>query len=346
MQDISRTFPKVLDLQCGGGHFARALAAHAKEGGKWSPGIEQLVVADSSASQLHRGLAVTRGFQAGQEAAPSLASSQYTDADADEMSALNFDDDEGSVEPPAADVPTTPAHPLAGTTVVPVVCSEEYLPFPPASFDLIVANLNLQWTNDLPGALKQLRTALKPDGLLLAAMVGGETLHELQVSSAMADFDRRGGPLPHVSPMTRMSDVGGLLQGAGFALPTVDTEEVQVGYGTAAVLMEHLQGSGDSSAGAKARVTPRVDTMLATAAAYHVLHSEEPWRTVQSRLEQASSAEAAEAVDTSVVATLHIIYASGWAPHESQQKPKARGTAKKHFEEFGAAPETAQTGDK
>ena len=343
MQDISRTFPSVLDLQCGGGHFAKALAAHAKEGGNWSPGIEQLVVADGCPAALSRGLQVTRSLTAGTAAAPSLASSQYTDVDAEEMGSLDFDDEPGSDNvdlQAAAGGAAAPPHPLQDTTLVPVVCSEEYLPFKPETFDLIIANLNLQWTNDLPGALKQLRAALKPDGLLLAAMVGGETLHELQVSSAMADFDRRGGPLPHVSPMTRMSDVGGLLQGAGFALPTVDTEEVQVGYGTAAVLMEHLQGSGDSAAGSKARVTPRIDTMLASAAAYHVMHSEEPWSSVQQQLESASPQQA-EAVDTSVVATLHIIYASGWAPHETQQKPKARGTAKKHFGDFAEAPTTA-----
>ena len=340
MQDISRTFPRVLDLQCGGGHFAKALAAHAKEGGNWSPGITQLVVADSSPAALRRGMEITKGLTSGTRSAPTLASSQYTDADAVDMDSLDFDDELGNKAPAEQHAASrqAPAHPLQDTALVPVVCSEEYLPFPPESFDLIVANLDLQWTNDLPGTLRQLRSALRPDGLLLAAMVGGDTLHELQVSSAMADFDRRGGPLPHVSPMTRMSDVGGLLQGAGFALPTVDTEEVQVGYGTAAVLMEHLQGSGDGAAGSKSRVTPRIDTMLATTAAYHVMHSEEPWAKVQAQLEGAASADEAAEVDTSVVASLHVIYASGWAPHESQQQPKARGTAKKRFDEFAEAP--------
>ena len=336
----------MLDLQCGGGHFAKALAAHAKEGGNWSPGISRLVVADGSPAALRRGLRITNSLRAGTTAAPSLASSQYTDADADEMDSLDFDDGldgtAGSTGSAESSKPDT-AHPLRDCDVVPVVCSEEYLPFKPETFDLIVANLNLQWTNDLPGTLKQLRAALKPDGLLLAAMVGGATLRALQVRSAMADFDRRGGPLPHVSPMTRMSDVGGLLQGAGFALPTVDTEEVQVGYGTAAVLMEHLQGSGDSAAGSKSRVTPRIDTMLASAAAYHVMHSEEPWASVQQQLQSAASQQQAEAVDTSVVASLHIIYASGWAPHDSQQQPKARGTAKKHFDDFAEAPTAASS---
>jgi NADH dehydrogenase [ubiquinone] 1 alpha subcomplex assembly factor 5 len=213
-----------------------------------------------------------------------------------------------------------------------------------------VANLNLQWTNDLPSVLRQLRKSLRPDGMLLAALVGGDTLHELQVSSAMADFDRRGGPLPHVSPMTRVSDVGSLLQAAGFALPTVDTEEVQVGYGTAAVLMEHLQGSGDSAAGTKSRAPLRCDTMLATAAAYHVLHSEEPWGNVQAQLQAQAAApttgtepevELDNAVDTSIVATANVIYATGWAPHASQQQPKARGTAKKRFDDFAKEPATS-----
>ena len=311
----------------------RALYEHAREGGAWDAGIQELVLMDSSPAQLQRGLTSAKAWQAGDREAQagSLASSQYSPQTDSSMDALDFDFDAPEEAPGAQpQVPANAQGPLAAASILPVLGDEEFLPFADDTFDLVVSNLNLQWVNDLPGTLRDVRRILKPDGMFLASLVGGDTLSELATSSAMADFDRRGGPLPHTSPTTRVSDVGGLLQAAGLALPTVDTEDIAIGYGSAAVLMEHLQRAGDSAAGMRGRSTLRQDAMLATAAAYHVEHSEEPWASVEQQL------LAGRAADTSVVATFTIIYATGWCPHASQQKPKARGSATVHFSDIAS----------
>ena len=107
-------------------------------------------------------------------------------------------------------------------------CDEEWLPFADGSFDLVLSSLALHWVNDLPRALAEARRVLRPDGVFIAAMLGGDTLGELRASFAMAEQERDGGVSPHVSPMAHVADVGQLLQRAGFALPTVDTDHILV----------------------------------------------------------------------------------------------------------------------
>lgn len=190
--------------------------------------------------------------------------------------------------------------------VMDLLADEESLPFAPASFDLVVSNLSLHWVNDLPGAMRQAQAVLKPDGVFLASMLGGHTLKELRVALQLAEQEREGGISSHISPAAHVADCGGLLQAAGFALPTVDVDTVTVTYPNALVLMEHLQGMGESNAILTRRPYVSRETFLAAAAIYQELYGEE---------------------DGSVPATFQVVYMIGWTPHESQPKPKKRGSA-------------------
>ncbi|XP_054430049.1 arginine-hydroxylase NDUFAF5, mitochondrial isoform X3 [Pteronotus mesoamericanus] len=124
---------------------------------------------------------------------------------------------------------------------VTVLADEEFLPFKENTFDLVVSSLSLHWVNDLPGALEQIHYVLKPDGVFIGAMFGGDTLYELRCSLQLAETEREGGFSPHVSPFTAVSDLGHLLGRAGFNTLTVDTDEIQVNYPGMFELMEDLQ---------------------------------------------------------------------------------------------------------
>jgi NADH dehydrogenase [ubiquinone] 1 alpha subcomplex assembly factor 5 len=150
-----------------------------------------------------------------------------------------------------------------------VVASEELLPFAPGAFDLIAGALTLHWVNDLPGALVQMRRSLRPDGLLLASMLGGETLRELRAALLAGEAETRGGASPRVSPFVDVRDAGALLQRTGFARPVADVESIDVTYADPLRLMADLRGMGETNA-LKDRTrafTPR-STLLAAAAAY------------------------------------------------------------------------------
>lgn len=188
-----------------------------------------------------------------------------------------------------------------------LVGDEEALPFAPASFDLAVSNLSLHWVNDLPGALLQLRQALKPDGLLLAAMLGGETLFELRQCLMEAELAQEGGISPRVSPYAEVRDMGNLLSRAGFALPVADCDTIAVTYANGLALMRDLRGMGESNAVSERRKTlSRRATLLHAAALYDKKFARSDGR---------------------IVATFQVIYLSGWAPHPSQQKPLKPGSA-------------------
>ena len=190
----------------------------------------------------------------------------------------------------------------------PVAADEALLPFANASFDLAVSLLSLHWVNDLPGALVQLRRALKPDGLLLAAMFGGDTLHELRASWAAAEIAEEGGASPRVAPLVDVRDAGALLQRAGFALPVVDLDSITVSYPDAFALMRELRGMGETNAAneRRKRFTRRA-TLMAMAEHYHANHADQDGR---------------------IRATFQIVFLTGWAPHETQQKPLAPGSAR------------------
>ncbi len=188
-----------------------------------------------------------------------------------------------------------------------VLADEEALPFGDAVFDLVVSALTLQTVNDLPGALVQIRRALKPDGLMLAALLGGATLTELRQAFLAAEAEVEGGASPRVAPFADVRDLGGLLQRAGFALPVADSDVVQVAYPSALALMHELKAMGAGNVLSSRRRCPLRRETLARAAALY-----------QQRFARA---------DGRVTATFEIIMLTGWVPHESQRKPLRPGSA-------------------
>jgi len=151
-----------------------------------------------------------------------------------------------------------------------LVTDEEFLPFAPKSFDLVISNLTLHWVNDLPGCLTQIRRTIKQDGLFLANMLGGETLKELRQSLTKAEAAINGGLSPRVSPFADVKDAGNLLQRAGFSLPVADMDTIIVSYPSPLKLMNDLRAMGESNAimGARKGLTSR--TLLMEAARYYV----------------------------------------------------------------------------
>jgi SAM-dependent methyltransferase len=196
---------------------------------------------------------------------------------------------------------------LAGGPGLRIAADEERLPFRDGSFDLVASALSLHWVNDLPGALIQIRRALKPDGLFIGAMFGGETLIELRQSLAEAEIECEGGLSPRVSPFADLRDLGALMQRAGFALPVVDTDRVTVRYANLFRLMAELRGMGETNALIERRRTPLKRGTLARAAEIY--------------------AEKFGLPDGRIEATFEIVTMTGWAPHESQQKPLKPGSA-------------------
>jgi len=188
-----------------------------------------------------------------------------------------------------------------------VAADEEALPFARASLDLILSNLTLHWINDLPGALIQARRALKPDGLFLASMLGGVTLHELRAALCQAETEVEGGLSPRVSPFADVPDLGQLLQRAGFALPVVDTEEITVSYGEPLKLIADLRAMGETNS-----VTLRRTTLSR--------------RTTLMRAVEIYRQRFADA-DGRVPATFQVLTMTAWAPAPNQPKPLKPGAA-------------------
>jgi SAM-dependent methyltransferase len=195
-----------------------------------------------------------------------------------------------------------------GAAALFVAGDEEALPFGDAVFDLVVSALSLQFVNDLPGALVQIRRALKPDGLFVAALIGGETLTELRQAFAGAESEIEGGVSPRVAPFADLRDLGALLQRAGFALPVTDVERITVRYDSAFALMHDLRRMGATNALIDRRRTPlRRATLMRMAEIY---------------------AQRFADADGRLRATFEIVWLSGWAPHPGQQQPLKPGTAK------------------
>ena len=187
-----------------------------------------------------------------------------------------------------------------------IVADEEWLPIRADSLDLVVSALSLHWANDLPGALVQIRQALRPDGLLLAAMLGGDTLFELREAFLQAEAGREGGVRPHVSPFPDVETLGALLQRTGFALPVVDSDRITVTYKSAEALMHDLRAMGETNATqGRARHFARRETLRALEACYRGAFGH---------------------VDGRIPATFQVLYLTGWKPHDSQQQPARRGS--------------------
>lgn len=189
-----------------------------------------------------------------------------------------------------------------------LAADDEALPFAAESFDLVMSNLSLHWVNDLPGTLAQVRHILKPDGLFLATMLGGETLRELRQAFLEAELEAEGGAGPHVSPFADVRDMGALLQRAGFALPVVDVDSITVTYGEPLRLLADLRGMGEGNAAAGRRKGfMRRATLLRALSLYR---------------------ERFAGPDGRVPATFQVLALTAWRPHESQQKPLPRGSGR------------------
>ncbi|KAE8600937.1 hypothetical protein XENTR_v10013464 [Xenopus tropicalis] len=191
-----------------------------------------------------------------------------------------------------------------------VIVDEEFVPFKENTFDLVVSSLSLHWVNDLPRAFQEIHRILKPDGVFIGAMYGGETLFELRCSLQLAEIEREGGFSPHISPFTAVTDLGNLMGRAGFNMLTVDADEIQIQYPGMFEVMKDLQGMGESNCAWNRRSLLHRDSMIAAAAIYQDMYGEE---------------------DGTVPATFQVYYMIGWKPHESQAKPAKRGSATVSF---------------
>lgn len=189
-----------------------------------------------------------------------------------------------------------------------VALDEERLPFAAGSLDLVVSTLGLHWTNDVVGALIQTRMALRPDGLFIGAFLGGATLTELRQSLVAAEAEILGGAGSRVSPFADTTDAAGLLQRAGFALPVADVDRVSVTYDHPLKLLYDLRQMGETSVLAERHPKPLTRALMRRAFEIYV--------------------ERFAGDDGRVPATFEIITLTGWAPHESQQKPLRPGSAK------------------
>ncbi len=198
--------------------------------------------------------------------------------------------------------------PVQPTTPPYFVGDEEFLPLKRSALDLILSNLCLHSVNDLPGALLQIRQALKADGLFLACMFGGETLYELRDVMMRAESNIYGGVSPRVFPFADKPQMGDLLQRAGFALPVVDSEIITVTYDHVFKLFHDLRGMGETNAILKRdkRLLSR-DFFMEAAKLYQEMYTSDDGR---------------------ITASFEIIFLLGWSPHESQQKPLRPGSAK------------------
>lgn len=196
---------------------------------------------------------------------------------------------------------------LAHAEGLKIVADEEALPLKQASIDLVVSALSLQFVNDLPGTFLQIRQCLKPDGLMLASLLGGKTLHELREAFTIAESEIEGGISPHVSPFADIRDCGALLQRAGFTLPVADTDELTVTYETPFALMHELRAMGATNILHARSKTPMKRATLLRACEIYL----EKFATEDGR----------------IPATFEVITLTGWAPHESQQQPLKPGSA-------------------
>ena len=242
LDDVTRRFPRALDLGCHAGELAATLRGRG--------GIEMLVQCDLSPAMARR--AATNGN-------PTLAA------------------------------------------------NEELLPFAPESFDLVISNLSLHWVNDLPGCLVQIRQCLKPDGLFLATMLGGDTLAELRQALMEAELATTGGVSPRVSPFADLRDAGSLLQRAGFALPVVDGDRLTATYPDILALMRDLRGMGETNA---VQARPRRFARRTLFA-----HADHLYRRTA-------------ASDGRLPATFQILTMTAWAPDAAQQQALPRGSAR------------------
>lgn len=276
LDDIKREegFPLALDIGAGSGHVYRAICSDdAFEGEGGIGGVRKMVMLDSSSGML--------GLD---------GDDNHDDGNEEEIEGKHRCD----------------AYKLHAD-------EEDKLPFPDGTFDLVMSSQSVHWVNDLPKLFEEIFRVLKPDGCFMFSMIGGATLPELRISMALAELEREGGVGAHVGPFVELSDVGSLMQNAGFALPTIDIDTVKISYPSAPILMEHLQRMGEGNASLRRREHTGRDIFLAASCIYDELYPVDD-------LEEGETTRDIEA-------SAQVIFAIGWTPHLSQQKPEPRGTA-------------------
>ncbi|CAN5400097.1 methyltransferase domain-containing protein [soil metagenome] len=188
-----------------------------------------------------------------------------------------------------------------------IVLDAEALPFAPQSLSAIVSLLTIQSVNDLPGALIQMRQALRPDGMMLACLFAGSTLEELRRAWLAAESAMTGGASPRVAPFAELRDLGGLLQRAGFALPVADADRTVLRYQSAMALMREIKALGFGHALVARTRRPVTPGLLAAAASFYDRENSD--------------------ADGKIRATIEVAWLTGWAPHDSQQRPLKPGSA-------------------
>jgi SAM-dependent methyltransferase len=200
-----------------------------------------------------------------------------------------------------------------------IISEPDHLPFAAQSADLIVSAYALQSIDDLPGALVQIRRVLRPDGLFMACLLGGRSLTELRDVLTAAEVEVSGGVSPRVYPFADVRDLGGLMQRAGFALPVTDIDTVTVRYADLFALLRDVRAMGATNIlSARPRHFTRRTIFLRAAQLYAERYSDPDGR---------------------IRATFETIWISGWAPHESQQKPLRPGSAKARLADALKVPE-------
>lgn len=207
-----------------------------------------------------------------------------------------------------------------------LVADEEFLPFGSETFDLIVSNLSLHWVNDLPGTLLQINRALKPDGLFIGTMFGIETLRELRQCLRDAELAVDGGVSPRISPFADVRDLGMLLQRAGFTLPVVDADVIDVRYENPMRLLKDLKGMAQNN-----KVLERRKTFTKRELIFTALHK---------------YIEEFQGDDGRVPATFQVMFMTAWKDDPSQQKPLTPGTAQHKMADAFGVPEHILTGKK
>ncbi|MGG7567797.1 methyltransferase domain-containing protein [Rhodovulum sp. DZ06] len=203
--------------------------------------------------------------------------------------------------------------PKIGALDIAPLAEAEVLELEQGAYDLVVGGLSLHWANDPVGLLIQMRRALKPDGLLLVSMFGGQTLAELRAALAEAEAAEEGGLSPRVAPMGEIRDLGALLQRAGLAMPVADSESLDVTYESPLALMRELRAMGETNVMTARRRSPMRRATLARAAALYA--------------ERFPAPDPAEAARGRVRASFEIVTLTGWAPGEGQPTPKRPGSA-------------------
>jgi SAM-dependent methyltransferase len=280
MKEHGLSSQEIIDRRLAASFLERALAK--------ASGGEDFLLAHAASDMAERLMAVDRRFEKAALIAPLPAKAAETILAANRIGAL---DRVSVLEYP-----------------------DETLPLSPQSLDLVISLLCLHVTNDVPGALIQMRRALKPDGLMLAVMPGGDTLKELRFAMTQAETEIYGGASPRVLPFADVRAAGALLQRTGYALPVTDTETLTVRYDSAFDLMRDLRGMGAQNAlNARSRKPVGRRFFQLVAEVY---------------------AENFGDADGRVRATFSFVSLSGWAPHESQQKPLKPGSAKVSLADF------------